>query len=128
MERCNDFHEGATYIKNNKFLYFKGYICNIIALIMLYMIPFFVFKSLDSSVSLSLVSVCVASSYVAIIGSFVPVPGASGGIEFGFLQFFGNFLGGSILSAGLLIWRTITYYLPMIIGGLVFNLRREKKQ
>ena len=125
MERCNDFHEGATYIKNNKFLCFKGYIYNILALIMLYLIPFFVFKTF---INLSLVGVIVASSYVAIIGSFVPVPGASGGIEFGFLQFFGNFLGGSILSAGLLIWRTITYYLPIFIGGLVFNLRREKRQ
>ena len=128
MEICIDFHEGATYIKNNKFLCFKGYIYNIIALIMLYLIPFFVFKALNTSINLSLVGVIVASSYVAIIGSFVPVPGASGGIEFGFLQFFGNFLGGSILSAGLLIWRTITYYLPIFIGGLVFNLRREKRQ
>ena len=75
-----------------------------------------------------LVSVIVASSYVAIIGSFVPVPGASGGIEFGFLQFFGNFVGGSLLSAGLLIWRTFTYYLTMIVGALVLNLGREKKQ
>jgi len=127
MERCNDFHEGATYIKENKFLCFKGYIYNLLALIMLYMIPYFVFKGLDSSVNISLLSVSVASSYVAIIGSFVPVPGASGGIEFGFLQFFGNFLGGSLLSAGLLIWRTITYYLTMIIGALVLNFRREQK-
>lgn len=127
MERCNDFHEGALYIKKNKFLCFKGYIYNVIALIMLYMIPFFVFKGLDNSINLSLVSVCVASSYVAIIGSFVPIPGASGGIEFGFLQFFSNFIGGSVLSASLLIWRTITYYLTMIIGALVLNLRKEQK-
>ena len=73
MERCNDFHEGATYIKNNKFLCFKGYIYNIIALIMLYLIPFFVFKALNTSINLSLVGVIVACSYVAIIGSFVPV-------------------------------------------------------
>ena len=128
MERCNDFHEGALYIKKNKLLCFKGFVYNVIALIMLYMIPFFVFKSLSNNVDMPLVSVSVASSYVAIIGSFVPVPGASGGIEFGFLQFFGNFVGGSLLSAGLLIWRTITYYLTMIVGALVLNLRREKKQ
>lgn len=128
MERCNDFHEGATYIKENKFLCVKGYIYNVIALIMLYAIPYFVFKALNSNIDMSLIGVCVASSYVAIIGSFVPVPGASGGIEFGFLQFFGNFVSGSLLSAALLIWRMITYYLSMIVGALVLNLRKEYKQ
>lgn len=128
MERCNDFHEGATYIKNNKFLCFKGYIYNIIALVMLYMIPYFVFLALGDIGSISLVSATVASSYVAIIGSFVPIPGASGGIEYGFLEFFGNFVGGSLLSATLLIWRSITYYIPMIVGAVILNFRKEKNK
>lgn len=125
MERCNDFHEGATYIKEHKLLCLKGFLYNIISLICLYMIPFFLFKALDNKVILSLIPVIVASSYVTIIGSFVPIPGASGGIEYGFLEFFGNFIKGSILSAALLLYRTLTYYLPMIIGALILNLRKE---
>lgn len=125
MERCNDFHEGATYIKEHKLLCLKGFIFNIIALVFLYAIPFFIFKAIDSNVAVSLVPTIIASSYVLIIGSFVPIPGASGGIEYGFLEFFRNFITGSILPATLLIYRTITYYLPMIIGGILLNFRKE---
>lgn len=128
MERCNDFHEGATYIKEHKLLCAKGYVYNILALICLYITPYFIFKALDSTVVLKVVPAIVASSYVLIIGSFVPIPGASGGIEFGFLQFFSAFESGSLLSATLLIWRTITYYLPLIVGALVLNLRKESKE
>ena len=51
------------------------------------------------------------------IGSFVPIPGGSGGIEFGFLEFFKAFLPSGPLKSGLIIWRGITYYLGIIIGG-----------
>ncbi len=123
MERCNDFHQGATYIVNHKWLCFKGYLYNVLGLLVYYAIPYFIIKALGFSIPF--IPAIVASSYVLIIGSFVPIPGASGGIEYGFLQFFGNFVGGSILSATLLIWRTITYYLPMVVGAIILNLRKD---
>lgn len=127
LERCNDFHEGATYIKEHKLLCLKGYIYYILNLVCLYITPYFIFKALDPTLSLSVITTIVASSYVLIIGSFVPIPGASGGIEYGFLRFFNHFASGSIVSASLLIWRTITYYLPMIVGAIALNVRKETK-
>lgn len=124
IERCNDFHKGATFIKEHKNLCFKGFMYNILALICYYAIAYFVAKALSMDASILIIPSIVASSYVLIIGAFVPIPGASGGIEFGFLQFFGNFITGSILSATLLVWRAITYYIPMILGGIVMNLRK----
>lgn len=128
LERCNDFHEGATFIKKHKWLCLKGFIYNILALIFFYSVPFFVIKALNQTITLDLLIVLVATSYVAIMGAFVPIPGASGGIEFGYLQFFGNFISGSLLSASLLIWRAITYYIPMIIGAIVVNIRKDDKK
>ena len=125
IERCNDFHQGATFIKEHKKLCIQGYCYNIIALLCHYAIAYFVAKALSMDASVLLIPSIVASSYVAIIGSFVPIPGASGGIEFGFLQFFGNFISGSLLSATLLVWRSITYYIPMILGAVVLNLRKD---
>ncbi len=125
LERCNDFHEGATYIKEHKLLCFKGYIYNILGLLCSYAIPFFIAKSMDSTATILLIPTIVATSYVNVMGAFVPIPGASGGIEYGFLQFFGNFISGSLLSATLLIWRTITYYIPMIVGAVVMNMRKD---
>jgi len=92
-----------------------------------YVMPYFVILALAKTTTSAtpLKSIC-ASAYVLIMGSFVPIPGASGGIEFGYLKFFGNFIEGSLLKASLLIWRTISYYLPMLIGGLLFNINIKR--
>ena len=83
---------------------------------------FFIFKSFDVSLDLTIYEVVVSSAFILIIGNFVPIPGGSGGIEYGFIQFFGNFIQGSVLSASLLVWRFITYYLGMILGAISINL------
>ena len=63
--------------------------------------------------------------FILLIGSFVPIPGASGGIEFGFLNFFNRFLRKGALTAVLIVWRFITYYFGMIIGALAFSLEKK---
>ena len=78
--------------------------------------------------SLSIVDTITASAYVYVIGAFVPIPGASGGIEYGFTQFYGNFLNIKTTFALLIIWRFITYYLGIIIGGLLFSLEKKVKK
>ena len=75
--------------------------------------------------NVNLLTTIVSSAYVMVIGAFVPIPGASGGIEYGFLQFFGTFIQGPVLSAVLLLWRFITYYLPMLLGGILLSLRKD---
>ena len=66
-----------------------------------------------------------ASAYVYLIGAFVPIPGASGGIEYGFTQFYGIFIGLEKISAVLIVWRFITYYLGIIVGAIAFNIDRR---
>ena len=92
---------------------------------MLDCIPLFVLYSMGDFTHLSVVETLTSSAYVYVIGAFVPIPGASGGIEYGFTQFFGNFINLSKLSAVLLIWRFITYYVGIIMGAILFNLRKR---
>ena len=127
-EKLDDFHEGAKYLRKNKLLFVKAFIYNLIYLALSYLMPYFVILALSDVTPLGVtpLKVICASAYVLIIGSFVPIPGASGGIEYGYYKFFGNFIFGSLLKASLLIWRTISYYLPMIIGGLLFSMKMKK--
>ena len=127
-ERVDDFHEGTAYLKNNKMLCFKAFIYNLIYLALTYLMPYFVIIGLAKTIPAGVtpIKVICASAYVMIMGSFVPIPGASGGIEFGYYKFFGNFIKGTILKASLLIWRTVSYYLPMIIGGILFNINTKR--
>ena len=66
----------------------------------------------------------ITSAYVMLIGSFVPIPGASGGLEYGFVSFYGSFITGSTLKAIMLLWRFVTYYFGLIVGSIALNLKR----
>ena len=125
-KKLDEFHESAKILRKNKKLFIFGVVMNIISLTLLYIIPLLIVYSLKDYNSINIIETLTSSAYVLIIGAFVPIPGATGGIEFGFLEFFGNFLSKKIISTVLLIWRFITYYLGMIIGALAFSM--EKKE
>ena len=51
-----------------------------------------------------------------IAASFTPLPGASGVQEGGFYVFFGTIFPDHLIFSGLLLWRAVTYYFPLLIG------------
>lgn len=119
--RLVEFQESAELFKKNKLLFAKCFILNGIALTCYYVIPYFLIIGIEGAMLVTPLTAIVASAYTLIIGSFVPIPGGTGGIEYGFLRFFGVFNTGSTLSAILLVWRFITYYLGIIVGGVAFS-------
>lgn len=124
-EKLDDFHQGAVLLKRKKSILVKGYLYNLLGLTAFYLVPFFVVFSLGiEKETLSLVVSLVGSAYVLVIGNFVPIPGGSGGIEWGFVQLFNSYLSASVLSATLILWRLITYYLPTAIGGILFSITK----
>ncbi len=118
--RLDEFHESALLLKSKKILFLKGFVYNFLALAAYYIIPLFVIYGMRSF-DINAIETMAASAYVLIIGAFVPIPGGSGGIEYGYMQFFGNFVTGSFLSASMLVWRFVTYYLGMILGAITLN-------
>lgn len=121
----DEFHKSATELRNRRGLFTKGVILNFISLTCLYIIPLFIVLSLGDTTSLNPMTTLTSSAYVLLMGSFVPIPGASGGIEYGFLQFYGNFLSKKVISAVLIVWRFITYYLGVILGAFAFSLEKK---
>ena len=123
-----EYQESANLFKKNKWLFFECISYNLISLFIFYLIPFFIFLSLD--VKINAIEVLVSSAFILLIGNFVPIPGGSGGIEYGFLEFFKDLMSASILKSSLIIWRFITYYLGIIVGGiaLAFFKGDEKKK
>ena len=124
----DEFHSSAIVLKQDKILFIKGFLYNLLGLIFLYMTPIFVLFSLKDYTSLNLLNTISASAYVFIMGAFVPIPGGSGGIEFGYLEFFKYFIPNSLLSTSLLLWRFITYYLGILIGGIALNFYKGGKE
>ena len=127
-EKFEDFHQGFQELKKRKGLLQKGVLLNIISLLCLYITPLLVLYSMTDKYPMLISETLTASAYVYIVGSFVPIPGASGGIEFSFSRFFGNFIGDDRIAAVLLVWRFITYYFGIIVGALLFNLEKKVKK
>lgn len=67
----------------------------------------------------SLLNVIGASAFVSMVTAFIPLPGAAIGAEGSFYMVFRIFYPANIIITALLLWRVITYYLPIAIGGIV---------
>ena len=126
--KFEEYYKGSKELKENKKLTIIGISLNIISLICLYSIPLFVLYSMGDFKSINIMTTITTSAYVYLIGGFVPIPGASGGMEYGFNRFYGNFITNAKLSALIILWRLITYYLGMIIGAMIFSLEKKENK
>lgn len=124
-DKVNNFHEGAKILIKDKESFIINIILNIFALVGLYLIPLTVLYSTGDYYSFDSIISIITCAYVMLIGSFVPIPGGTGGLEYGFVEFFGNFVSGSLVNTIMLVWRFITYYLGLIVGAILVNIKKR---
>ena len=121
----NDFTKGSELLFKDKKNMILLTFYHLLALIILYLIPFVLFIGISVNIKIS--DVIVIMSYVMLIGSFVPIPGGTGGLEYGFVTFFSKYMIASKVNAMMLVWRFITYYFGLILGSIVLNMKKENK-
>lgn len=121
----SEFHLGAKLLLKNKGNFVGLIGLQFISLCCLYLVPLCLLYGTGNYSAFGPFEAIVTSAYVMLIGSFVPIPGGTGGLEYGFVTFYGNFLTGSSLKAIMLVWRFITYYFGMIVGAIVLNIRKK---
>ena len=120
----DDFYNSTAIMKNNFKNTLLSVFYNSLSLVCLYAIAYFVYLALGSRIEF--LDAIVVSAYTFLVGSFVPIPGGTGGLEYAFIQFFGTFYKGGLLSAAMLVWRVLTYYFGMIVGGITLITYRKK--
>lgn len=124
---CDDYYDNAKVLLNKKKEFISCIIYQTLSLLAYFAIPYYVAYAIGIGSSLNMINTLVAGEYIYIMGCYVPIPGATGGMELGFMGFFGNFISGPILSSLMVLWRFLTYYLPTIIGAIVFNIGPGKE-
>ncbi|MEG0909566.1 MAG: lysylphosphatidylglycerol synthase transmembrane domain-containing protein [Bacilli bacterium] len=122
---CNDFYNGFYNLRKNHILVLKGILYQFIALILNFLVLIFIFKALSITISSNIIGIIVAGTFIFLAGSYVPIPGGTGGMEYAYIKVIGSFIKGSPLSSSLILWRFITYIMPVIIGGITFNIKSE---
>lgn len=119
----DSFHENALELKKSQSTFIKGVLLNILGLVFFYSIPYAVIRGVN--VDINILYSIIATSYVMIIGSFIPIPGGTGGIEYGFVFFYSFLIKGSIVNAIMLVWRFISYYFGMMLGAVCLSFYKK---
>lgn len=120
-----DFHIGAMNLLKNKKSFILLIVIQFISLVFLYLVPYAIIKGVNLDIKIYIA--VITSAYVMIIGSFVPIPGGTGGLEYGFVSFFGNFIINSKINAIMIMWRFTTYYFGMILGAIILGIGKREK-
>lgn len=127
MEKTlNEFNLGAKKLLSDKKHFVGMILINFISLIVLYMIPVILLYSLGDYDSFNIIEAVITSAYVMLIGSFVPIPGGSGGLEYAFIKFYGNFLVSSKLNVIMILWRFLTYYFGLFLGAIMLAIKKKR--
>lgn len=116
----SDFRDQLNILQHHKIVLLQSCLCHGLKLTLLYSMPFLSIKalniSIDGNMFWELVGLC---SFIYMINAFLPIPGASGGSEGIYMLLF-SFLGSIGVSSSMFLWRFISYYLGLILGGIVF--------
>ena len=123
-EYFNTFHKNAIELRKKRHLLIIYVLINMLGLTVLYSMPYIISTGLGQNISL--IKTVVTTAYVMIIGSFIPIPVVTWGIEYSFIYFYSFFIKGSILNAIMLVWRFVSYYVGVIIGAISLSLYRKK--
>lgn len=125
---CIEFYNGYKELNKNKMFLISCIFIELLAFIIRYSISIFIFKAFNVSDNMSLIECLVASIFTFLSGSCIPIPGGSGGMEYAYYNFFGKFIKGAFLSSCLILWRLITYIIPILLGGFLFSINTGKKR
>ena len=127
-----DYHTAASYISKHKLRVLGSFFISVFNLGFMFVIPYLIYLAFGYR-DHNMVDIFVMGSYLFLAVSFIPLPGAAGASEGGFLLFFRQFFAATTTVA-LLIWRFITYYMIIIVGSLivlfgeVLSMRRSKRK
>jgi len=124
-ENIHDFNIASKNLLKDKKKFIKLVFINAIAIVCLYLVPLTTLFSLGEYKAFDGIISIVLVSFVSIICCFVPLPGGAIGQEYLFALFFGIYIKNPLLSSLMILWRLITYYLPMIVGAIIFNLNKR---
>lgn len=124
-----EYQKCAAYFLNNKSASLKIVLTSCVQIIALHSVTYWVYRSFGLETN-SFLTVLAIQSVLYITVSALPLPGAVGASEGGFLLLFKTLFPKQILSGGMLLSRGISFYLFVLISGLslgVYSIRRKQQ-
>ena len=114
----DNFDEGVDKLRSDKKLFIRLLGISILSLVLLILAACPIARSLNIN-SISVLNLFILAAYVKMISLLIVTPGNSGASEYCFIYLFTGLLGEEDIMAYMLIWRFVTYYIPLTIGGVL---------
>ena len=122
------FAKEIVVLSTHKKMIVKLVIITVLRLTLQYSIPFFCARALHIDVSASvLFNIIALSAFVAMVNAFLPMPGSSGGTEATFVLMFSTIFQRGDAASIMILWRSVTFYMTLIIGGVIFAYARTRE-
>ena len=126
-EAFREFRDESAQLFSQKKLFLEVCLCHVVKLTFFYTLPFFSAMSLGAPLSVSELPKYISlAAAISLFNTFMPLPGASGGSEASFVMLFG-FLGKTIVSTAMIIWRVFTFYLGLLLSLITVAFAKETK-
>ena len=123
MERLqasmDNYKRASVFLKANKLVIVNTTLITFVQRILLFFVTYVVYRSFGLS-GLSAVTVTLLQAAISVSVDMLPLPGGMGISERLFLQIFSPIFGSTALTlSGMLMSRGISYYMLIIISGIV---------
>lgn len=127
--QIDDYTKGADVIRRSPGLFIKVLLTTVAQMTCYFLVPFFIYKSFGLS-GHSVMDLIAVQAILFIAVSYLPLPGSVGASEKGFVTMFSSFFPSDVIVPAMLLSRGITFYLLMIVSGIVtavMHLRTPKE-
>lgn len=127
--QMEEYRAGAECFKRNAGLAPALLGLNFLQLTALFLVPFVVYKAFGLS-GQGMFALVGAQALLTLATSSLPLPGAVGATEGGFLRVFGLFFGAGLVTPAVLVSRGISFYSFLLLSAVVslavhFNTKRR---
>ncbi len=114
--QMEEYRQGALCLKHNPSLLIRLLICTFVQLTALFLVPFAVYRAFGFHGYGAPELVCTQALLTLAVGS-LPLPGAMGASEGGFVRAFALFFGAGLVTPAVLVSRGISFYAFLLISG-----------
>lgn len=123
------YEESAIYLKTHKKVFFVTFVITFLQRIAYFAVTYAVYKAFGLS-GCGAVEIIILQLIISIAVDNLPLPGGMGASEGIFMIFFKEIFTTTYITAGLLLSRGLSYYLIIIMGGMVMayaQITRKKR-
>ena len=125
----NKYRDELKFINNNKKIVIYNFILTFIQRLLLFSIAYIIYRSLGFN-KYSYFDLLAIQVSVQIAIEALPLPGGAGLSEKMFHDIFITIFGISIADVGMLLTRTFSFYIPLLVSGIIIliNMFISKKK